>query len=434
MRDDAMTAQPMDVRHLLVFEPDSRGHAAEWIEHLMRKIQSDGWPFQVSLAVPVQLADEVIGRRDERWQSRVRVLPLHSWETALCNRGPLAVSGLARWWIMRRRLRQASADHGLFLGIDHLTLPLALGLGFGASRVSGILFRPSIHYSSEPDAPPPTARERLRDLRKSVLYRLTLRNPSLRAVRSLDPYFPAYATRYFPQADKIRAVPDPVHPIDMAQPSNGVHLAEIPGNRVLFVIFGVLSERKGVLTLIEALRRLESRYAASIAVYAAGQIEPRLAKRLMEALDELADFRPELWWRIEDRRLSTAELAALIRRADVVLAPYQRFVGSSGVLLWAAKAGKPVITQEYGLLGRLAREFGLGMAVDTSDPSVLAAAIAAAVRRGAQTLTDADGMNRFVDARTPEAFAASVIEAVGGTSALRPVALRSNVGEIATTD
>jgi hypothetical protein len=64
-----------------------------------------------------------------------------------------------------------------------------------------------------------------------------------------------------------------------------------------------------------------------------------------------------------------------------------------------------VITQDYGLLGRLVDEFHLGIAVDTTDPSEIAGAIAATVRRGPDTLADVDGMKRFLDGRSSTSFA-----------------------------
>src|SRR3546814_14935073 len=83
----------------------------------------------------------------------------------MCTHRRLAVSGFARWWTMRRQLAASGARHGLFLEFDHLSLPLALRLPLGPGRtVSGILFRPSVHYDRVGTA---TVAERLRALRKA---------------------------------------------------------------------------------------------------------------------------------------------------------------------------------------------------------------------------------------------------------------------------
>lgn len=403
-------------RHLLVFEPDARGHAPEWIEHLLERLVRLREDLTVSVLVPPDLAAELTGWSRHRGPPDVRILPLEALEMRLCNSGRLAVSGLARWWTMRRRLRQTGADHGLFLGFDHLTLPFGLGLAVGGAEVSGILFRPSVHYPAEPGREPSLS-ERLRDLHKAILYPMMLRNPAVHTVWSLDPHFPAYAVDRYDHGHKVRPAPDPAYPARMAardRESTSMRLS--PPGRTMFLIFGVLSERKGMLALVDALRRLEPRYASSVAVLAAGMIDPALEKPLASALADLHEMRPEIWLRFDNRRLSMDEIAAHVANADVVLAPYQRFVGSSGVMLWAAGAGKPVITQSYGLLGRLTREYRLGLDVDTTDPSEIAGAIVTTLRKGPRSLADPAGMARFLECHSPDIFAARVIEAGTGIS------------------
>lgn len=56
--------------------------------------------------------------------------------------------------------------------------------------------------------------------------------------------------------------------------------------------------------------------------------------------------------KVVDRFLSDDEIPPLVSGADVILAPYLRHVGSSGLLYWPAAAGKSVITQDFGLIGR----------------------------------------------------------------------------------
>src|SRR5689334_22236304 len=81
--------------------------------------------------------------------------------------------------------------------------------------------------------------------------------------------------------------------------------------------------------------------------------------------------KPGLWFKVEDRRLEHAELEMLVDQTDIVLAPYQRFVGSSGVLLWAAWAARPVLAQDFGLVGRLVRDHHLGAVADSYDSAAL---------------------------------------------------------------
>jgi glycosyltransferase involved in cell wall biosynthesis len=325
----------------------------------------------------------------------------------MCTHRRLAVSGVARWWVMRRHLRRSGARRGFFLSIDHLSLPLAFGLGVGGARLSGILFRPSVHYGVL-GSYLPTRAERLRDLRKALLYRLMLRNAAVETVLSLDPYFPGYAMSHYAGGEKVQALPDPAHAA-----SDPVATEEfagyVPPGRIGLLLFGHLTRRKGLLELLTALRRLEPRTAGRLAVVLAGRVDPDIRDELEARRRMLINAQPTLRLQIADRRLDSAEIDSLIGRSSVVLAPYQRFVGSSGVLLWAARAGRPVLTQDFGLIGRLTRDYGLGLAIDCSDPACLAFAIECIVENGARTLFDPAGARRFVASRTPARFAAMVM-------------------------
>jgi glycosyltransferase involved in cell wall biosynthesis len=425
-----MKRTPGRRRHLLLFEPDARGHAAEWIEYLLDWLGRADHEISISVAVPPSLAAEITDSTPVGDMPEVHVVPLGFVETKLCNSTCLPISGFARWWTMRRRLRKTGAECGLFLCLDHLSLPLGLGLKAGGRTISGILFRPSVHYRPGPEEIPPLS-ERLRDLRKDFLYRLMLRNDAIKTVWSLDPHFPDFAASRYSNGRKVRPIPDPIRQFNSTLSGDGRAVAASPmadqvarHGRTLFLIFGFLTERKGVLTLLDALRRIESRYATAVAVLAAGVIDPRITAPLKAAVEELRETRPEIWLHFDNRRLSSAEIAAYVAEADVILAPYQRFVGSSGVILWAASAGKPVITQEYGLLGRLARDYRLGLAVDTSNASELAAAIITALKKAPHELAEPEGMARFVEGHSPDIFAARLMEDAAGI----PARARENAG------
>jgi len=142
----------------------------------------------------------------------------------------------------------------------------------------------------------------------------------------------------------------------------------------------------------------------------AGRVDPAIAQQVRESVRAVRAAQPELWIEIDDRRLSFNELAHTVEHCDVVLAPYQRFVGSSGVLIWAARMLRPVITQRYGLLCRLVRDFRLGIAVDTTSPEALADAMEHAVRSGPKSLVDHACARKFLAHRDGRTFAANVLK------------------------
>jgi glycosyltransferase involved in cell wall biosynthesis len=401
-----MRSPPAERRKLLIFEPDAEGHSLEWLQHLVTFALSENVDSEICLAVSEPLRD-ALARGLPGNASRVHLIALSAREQRLCAKRPLFIAAFARWWVMRRYLRVSGAGHGFFLMLDLLSLPLALGLRANGAGLSGILFRPSVHYR-EIGPYRPTLGERLRDARKALLYRLMLRNPALERILSLDPFFPAYARANYGHGEKVVALPDPAHP--------GTGLATrpivddvFPDGRISFLLFGYLAERKGPLAVLDALSLLPSAIASRVGVLFAGKVDPDLRERLDQRRLELARLKPQLWLRIDDRRLDDSELAALVRRSDVVLAPYQRFVGSSGVLLWAALNGRPVLAQDYGLIGRLTREHHLGVSVDSCDPARIAREMTRMIEGGPASFFDPPAATRFAAAQTPHRFASLVL-------------------------
>jgi glycosyltransferase involved in cell wall biosynthesis len=398
-----MSSPPAARRRLLIFEPDAEGHALEWLQHLIDFADDRTELFVLASR---RLCDALGHTMPDGTSARVHLLPLGRWEERLCLQRPLPIAAFARWWVVRHHLKRTGADTGFFLTLDLQSLPLALGLGMGGRRVAGILFRPSVHYGAiGPYAP--SAAERRRDRRKELLYRRMLANPALDRVLSLDPFFPAYAQSHYPHGNKVQVLPDPAHPpVATASPAIGDFP---PANRVGFLLFGYLAERKGPLAILDALALLPPDIVRRSAVLFAGRVDPALRDAIGRRQRALMLQHPDLWLRIDDRRLDSGELAALIERSDVVLAPYQRFVGSSGVLLWAARAGRPVLAQAFGLIGKLTREHRLGLDVDSGDPRQLASEIARMVERGPETFFDRAAAARFVAAQTPQKFASLVL-------------------------
>lgn len=51
----------------------------------------------------------------------------------------------------------------------------------------------------------------------------------------------------------------------------------------------------------------------------------------------------------------------------MILAPYIYHVGSSNIIIQASVAGKPVLGTDFGLLGKIIKEYRLGITVNVND-------------------------------------------------------------------
>ncbi|MEO8966242.1 MAG: glycosyltransferase family 4 protein [Solirubrobacteraceae bacterium] len=144
-------------------------------------------------------------------------------------------------------------------------------------------------------------------------------------------------------------------------------LAAVPGPVVLF--FGLLRPYKGLDTLLRAWRRV-----TGAELWIAGR--PRMD---IAPLRRLAG--PGV--RFIPRFVPDAELAALFRRADVVVLPYARTerFDQSGVLATALAFGRPTVVTDIGGFGEVAAA-GAARLVAPGDPVALGDALAELIGDG----------------------------------------------------
>ncbi|MEV6767397.1 glycosyltransferase [Nocardia sp. NPDC051030] len=149
----------------------------------------------------------------------------------------------------------------------------------------------------------------------------------------------------------------------------------------VILTWGLLGEGKGIEWGIDAMAQIaDLRPAARYRVV--GQTHPRVLERFGESYRTGLIDRAERHGvgnavHFDDRYLSRAELYRLIRQADVVLLPYDsREQVTSGVLIEAVAAGKPVISTAFPHARELLSS-GAGLLVERES----AAAIASALRR-----------------------------------------------------
>ena len=95
--------------------------------------------------------------------------------------------------------------------------------------------------------------------------------------------------------------------------------------------------------------------------------------------------------------------------AGGVLGAGREIEGGTAVTVWAATFERPVITQDYGVLGRSVRGVGLGLAVDTSDPVALAMALESAIAGDGQVKFDVDRARQFAAHRDGDDFSKQVL-------------------------
>lgn len=107
---------------------------------------------------------------------------------------------------------------------------------------------------------------------------------------------------------------------------------------------------------------------------------------------------------VRDQYVNDTQIQHYFEMADVVLALYQRHVGSSGILIRAAAAGKPVLASDYGLMGEWVRQSKLGFTINSEQPSQITEAIGAFLGSGQVNNFDLTSATQFADLHTASHF------------------------------
>lgn len=404
---------------LLLFDLNPTGHHPGYLQHLIRywdasrwdasRWNASRWDAQRGRLVVVVSADfprrhPAITRLAAN-TAGVELKPISEAEQAkIAAKSSFLARMAAEWRLMVAYASRELADHVLLMYLDQFQLAMLTESGPDCP-FSGILFRPTLHYARL-GHPPVGWRERLREWRKNLTIHLALRHPRLRTVFSSDPYSLPVLGRF---AWNVRFVhlPDPVQVYPVGEDDAAALASEnrlITGRKTL-LLFGHLDSRKGIRPLQKALAQLPETTRRRLTLWLVGPLEDD-QRRYVEKMENL----PGLEVRRHHEFVPDEEVQTYFQAADGVLALYQRHVGGSAVLVRAAAAGKPALASDYGLVGQLVRENGLGLALDATDP----AAVAAAVTRFLESppLGNPEQMRNFAELNRASEYARVIFEAI----------------------
>jgi asparagine synthase (glutamine-hydrolysing) len=405
--------------HLVVFEPDAGGHHADYLRHLLESWAMGSWSGRLTVAIAPEFAlrhPEVLQAYGHRETGGATFVTIEEQLLARIGRRhapPWMRYGFGHWWLATLYAKQLRAGHCLLTYFDYYQLPMAMHLP-SPCPMSGIYFRPMFHYGGL-NGGRQTPGDRLRAWRQLTLVRRSLGHPSMGHLFCLDELAAEVLQR---TSDKVVYLPDPVSVMTNSEQPSVALLDELqigPGRKIL-LMFGDFRrqenlERKGLTQTLAALRVLPDETARRCCLVVAGQVSELTAAWLEGEFATVQRLR-SAECRLINRYMAEEEAQAVFRLADLVLIPYQRHVGMSGVLVRAAAAGVPVMASDYGLIGALVRRHHLGWVVDGGQAPALAQALVAYLQQELDPPFDAQRARHFAAEHSGETFARFILERI----------------------
>ena len=398
---------------IMFFDLSIRGHHPNYIQHLIKYWNEHKLSSYLDIVVSPRFIQEhsdvveLASNCDRENISFVAITPAE--ESTLNSRNSYfnrALRTFQEWQLFCKYAGSLKATQCLIMYFDTCQLPLALGAK-SPSPFSGIYFRPTFHYN-EFTGYTPSWKDRIQQWReKAFLYRI-LRHPQLQTLFCLDPFAVKHLARLHSHVSAVH-LPDPVQiPKDLVPQSRSIRevLGVAPGRQV-FLLFGALTERKGIYQLLEAILTLSPDLCQKLCLLVVG--ESKIKAPLENQIATVCQARPvQIIRRYEF--IPQQDVQTYFQLADVVLAPYQHHVGMSGILLLAAAAQKPVLSSNYGLMGEMVRRFGLGLTVDSSRPSEIIKGLTQFLLKSPAELCDRTKMSAFAVQNSAEQFARIIFE------------------------
>ncbi|MGB7416779.1 MAG: glycosyltransferase family 1 protein, partial [Thermosynechococcaceae cyanobacterium] len=282
---------------LMLFDLSIYGHHPSYIKYLLQYWHQKELPGQLVVLVSPRFLEahcDVVELAQQLDPENIQFCAITvSEEAALKSRSTSIGRNLRNfqeWRLLCKYARSLRVDHVLTMYYDTYQNPILLNQ-MPHCPMSGIYFRPKFHYRDFRTASPqmkPTVREWWA---KFLLERV-LSKPKLHRLFSLDPFVMDHITPRW--RDKVIYLPDP---IELTESSTDAAAAlrkrfDIAPHRKVFLLFGALTERKGIYELLEAIPKLSPELTQQSAFIFLGESSPAHREKIDPAIEHLCQLYP----------------------------------------------------------------------------------------------------------------------------------------------
>jgi glycosyltransferase involved in cell wall biosynthesis len=318
------------------------------------------------------------------------------------------IRSFQEWNLLRKYVKLLQPTHCLIMYFDTCQWPLGVGRSLPC-KFSSIYFRPTFHYEDF-EGYTLSRKDKLQQLRETLFLTRILTNSQLETLFCLDPFAVEHLNRFRSPVQRVY-LPDPVQ-VYRHSPDNIQKLKTqlgIEEKRQVFLLFGALEKRKGIFQLLDAIAMLSSDLCERLCLFFAGPLSKEDEAIVRPKITQIQQTLP-VQIIVDNQFIPEQKVQPYFQLADVILAPYQRHVGMSAILVRAAAAEKPVLCQSYGLMGEVTRRYRLGLAINSSLAEEIMKGMTRFLVEPHENMADKDRMKLFAQQNHAQKFADTIFQ------------------------
>lgn len=173
------------------------------------------------------------------------------------------------------------------------------------------------------------------------------------------------------KTNKFKFLPDPIILFDKNKLTD-LRSQLKADNKKIVLHFGSMNYNKGTLDIMNAIKLIPEKESSKYCFVFAGKVSKEIYDKFYDCLHELKDKHNIT---VYDEFCSFEFLGSLCLSCDIILIPYKRTFQSSGVIGYAAQFGKTVIVPKFGLLGKIVKQYKLGILLNETTPDSIISAL-----------------------------------------------------------
>lgn len=350
------------MQNILIIEPRFDGHRGGYVMWIVGAAIERG--YKVTLATLSSTTSHPLwGPLNEIPKQNFESIVLESDSIVGGSIGTISlIAQEFRFWSLFRQFFEikslsSSVDIVIVPYLDYCANALAiLGSPFGKAPWCGIVMRQAFHLQKMGVR---STRPQLSWV-KHQLFRRLLNSRTLKAIYSIDETLIRFFSLLKQDKQKLVYLPDPAVGQIVRDNENARSVLGIKLSAIVILIFGGISERKGVKELLKAIK--DTGCNENVEILLVGLQTPHirclLVSQEFEALNKSGRIHQI------DKFVNDEEVSLAFKAADIVWLGYRNFDLMSGVLVQAGQMRLPVIATFSGLIGYMVDHYGLGVVVN----------------------------------------------------------------------